>query len=128
MSDVLVLRLPLPASRNQSSDAHWTVRHRNKKTYYESCDYLLMAKHLPPPPKGGPFKKASLRVVANVWNVNDTDNITSRVKWSLDWLKRAGYIVDDRPKNLKWEGLPEQVVDRSGRALTLTLTITREAA
>jgi hypothetical protein len=128
MSDVLVLRLPLPASRNQSSDAHWTVRHRNKQTYYDSCSYLLMAKHLPKPPAGGPFKKARISAVAHVWNENDLDNLMARCKWALDWLKREGYIVDDRPKHLKWEGLPEQVVDRSGRALTLTLTITREAA
>lgn len=41
----------------------------------------------------------------------------------MSWLKRAGYIADDRRKNLHWTAFPEQVVKRTGSYwLVLTLT------
>jgi hypothetical protein len=53
----------------------------------------------------------------------DDGNAMNRHKWIEDWLTTRGYIVDDRKKNLEWEGFPEQIVKRDGNySITLTLT------
>jgi hypothetical protein len=118
---MLTLRLPMPLARQGSADAHWAFRYRNKKKYALTCDTLLVAKQVPPPP-AKPYAKVRMSVVARVYNPNDDDNLMARCKWALDWLKTRGYIVDDRRKCVQWSDIPEQIIDRSGPA-TLTITL-----
>ena len=47
----------------------------------------------------------------------------ARAKHALDWLKRRGYIVDDRRTCLTWAAVPTQEISRK-KPSTLTLTLT----
>jgi hypothetical protein len=51
----------------------------------------------------------------------DADNAMARHKWVIDWLQKAGYIVNDR--YAKWTDLPTQVV-KQGQEYRIELTLT----
>lgn len=75
-----------------------------------------------PTPPATPLPRAVVTAHFAVHNLMDDDNAMTRVKWAVDWMVRNGYLQDDRRKNLRWGGIPTQVIDRKGpSALTLTL-------
>jgi hypothetical protein len=90
---------------------HWRVKHKAKTDYWRILDF---GQRLFPRLPDKPFEKATISVVLRLGHAMDDDNAMARVKWALDWLVTRGYIVDDKRKNLKWEGLPEQIVKRDG--------------
>ena len=56
-----------------------------------------------------------------VWAYLDEDNSMARLKWTLDWLRGAGYVEDDKKRNLTFAGIPEQVIDRKNQRLEVRL-------
>lgn len=101
---------------------HWVVKHRAKQEYARAVYALQMAGQLPLIPFQ-PLTLASVRATLVVGNMMDHDNAVARCKWPLDLLVQLGYLQDDRPKVLKWEAFPEQVVSRKEEP-SLTLVIT----
>jgi len=69
------------------------------------------------------WPRAAIRSVMYVGAKNDAGNAMNRHKWVEDWLVTRGFLVDDNPDALRWDGLPEQVVKRDGNyRIELTLT------
>jgi len=118
----LQLTLPLPPNL-ANARMHWRVKHKAKVDYYEACDWWQLAKQIPLPPER-PWERTRITATAFVARRMDMGNLMHRVeKFPCDWLKTRGYIVDDSPEYLEWEGLPKQhVVKRSETRLEITLT------
>ena len=119
MDEAMKLVLPLPMNL-ANSRLHWRVKNKRKREYFELLDALLMTRNLPDPP-AKPWKKARIKVHAYLWSPQDEDNLMARLKWPVDWLRNAGYVVDDRKKNLIYAGIPEQSIDRKHTRLEITL-------
>ena len=107
------LVLPLPPNR-ANARWHWRTEKRKKDAYFMRCMVAL-----PKRPRV-PFARASMRVTAYTHQEMDVDNLNARMKWPLDWLVRAGFIVDDSPKNLDWLTM-EQQVDRKNQRIEVEL-------
>lgn len=137
MSDVLRFVVPMPPNLTNNGGrktTHWRQFHREKKSYLGLLDSLqgvggilgMQGGHVEvriPVPPLQPFASVSIRSVMYLGGAMDDDNAMARHKPLLDWLKTRGYLVDDRKKNIVWEGLPEQVVKRDGNyRIELTLT------
>lgn len=120
----LVFRLPLPLNL-ANSRMHWAAKHKAQKLWAERADLLVLGQINPKPPKA-PWPKATIRAEMVVGNAMDEGNSLNRLKWVEDWLVRRKYILDDRAKCLKWEGLPVQRVSRKNApSVTITLTEAR---
>ena len=65
--------------------------------------------------------KAKISVKLYTYNKMDVDNLFARLKWPLDWLTRRGYIVDDSPDILDWQGIPKQKIDRKNQRIEIIL-------
>lgn len=121
--DVIHLVLPLPPRLTNSAKGrsrHWRALENEKKAYWERLDLLRMLRKLPPPP-AAPIEHAEATAVLYLWNPMDDDGAMARMKWPMDWLKRSGYIRDDRRKNLRWTGLPDQEIDRKNPRVELEI-------
>lgn len=118
--ETLTLVLPLPPNMANGRD-HWAKKNKRRKWFNADCDIRALTGQLPDPPKA-PFQRATIRATLYVWDLMDHDNAMARMKYAVDWLVSRGYLVDDSPAHLTWEGLPEQVIDRKHRKLVLTLT------
>lgn len=113
------LVLPLPANV-ANRRMHWRVKQRKKKAYWNELTNRLYARLIPkPPPEAPPVCRISVKLYVGNWM--DQDNAMARLKWMLDWLAAYDYIADDNPKALKWDGMPEQEIDRSNPRVELTL-------
>lgn len=51
----------------------------------------------------------------------DDDNAMRRLKPLLDWLVGHGYLSGDSRKQIKWVGIPDQVIDRENQRVELTI-------
>lgn len=121
MSAPLVLTLPLPPNM-ANSRWHWRVKENKRQAYFETLDILVAMRRLPAAPPETP-RRATIGAAMVVGGLHDADNALARLKWACDWLVRRGYLHDDNPKCLTWDGLPTQEVSRKKPA-TVTLTIT----
>lgn len=123
----LVFRFPMPANLTNAASgrSHWRVKHGEKQKFYSVCDLMQKAGLLPPAPEQ-PFSKVVLSSVMYLGAHMDDDNALARHKSVLDWLKTRGYLVEDRKKNIRWAGLPEQVVKRK-QQYAIEITLTEEA-
>jgi hypothetical protein len=112
-----------PRVTNRKSNSRWTG-HSEKKSYAKQLDELQHIGLIPPPPREA-WTKSSIASVMHLGAAMDDDNAMARHKPLLDWLKTRGYIVDDRKKNLVWEGLPTQVIRRArpGEHYRIVLTM-----
>jgi hypothetical protein len=119
----LTLTVPMPENLANTSQRGWRGLHARKVRYYAALDRLQAAGLIPPPPKR-PFAKASIRATMYLGAAMDAGNAMHRAeKWPCDWLKTRGYIVDDKPTCLVWDGLPEQRIKRDGHyRIELTLS------
>ena len=114
------MRITLPLPPNiANARMHWRTKNRKGKEYFESCDWLQIMGEVPIL-VGAPLPKASIRATLYLWGVMDTDNLMARLKFPVDWLVYAGYIVDDSPKHLDWE-MPTQVIDRKNQRVEIEL-------
>lgn len=122
----LTCEFPMPPSQTNASGAsrHWRSQYSARKNYAKQLDELQSVGRIPPPPKD-PWTKSSIASVMHLGAAMDDDNAMARHKPLLDWLKTRGYIVDDRKKNLVWEGLPTQVIRRArpGEHYRIVLTM-----
>lgn len=118
----------MPAPPNlANSRMHWRVKHNKKVAYWRTLTTLhlgaggIQASPFPKTPRNALTK---VRITAHfvLGNTMDQDNLMARCKWPIDWLKEAGYLVDDSPKHLTWTGIPTQEVSRKTPP-TLTLTV-----
>lgn len=118
------LTVPMPphVTNRSRGSTHWRRAYSEKRDYWLRLDELMLTHQIAQPPID-PFQQASLRSVMHLGGAMDDDNALARHKPLLDWLRSRRYIADDRRKNLKWEGLPEQVVKRDGNyRIVLTLS------
>jgi len=114
---------PLPPTLTNSArgrSRHWRALKREKDQYWQRLDLLLAARRLPQPPKK-PIGRARARVRYFLWNLMDESGAMARLKWIEDWLVTRGYLVDDRRANLRYEALPDQVIDRKNPRVELYL-------
>ena len=114
----ITLELPLPPNMSNSR-RHWRVVHRDRVAYWNACHVRLLAKLIPPPP-ANPLSGVVIRPTLYLWAYMDDDNALARIKHGADFLKRAGYIVDDKRPHCRFE-IPEQYIDRANQRLVLTI-------
>lgn len=127
MGVTLVFKFPMPPNlTNAKRKGKWQGAHFGKMRYLSHCDDLQQFGILPPPP-ATPIASARIASVMKLGHAMDDDNALARHKWPLDWLKTRGYIAEDRRKNIRWAGLPEQIVGRK-QDYVIELTLTPEAA
>ena len=122
----LEFTIPLPPNR-ANDRSHWRKVHRDKLNYWAHLDAIQLLNradlgfYIPKPP-AAPLTRAKIRATLFVWSLMDEGNSLARLKWPEDWLVTRGYIRNDTRIVLKWEGIPDQVVDRKHQRVELTLT------
>lgn len=109
------MRLTLPLPPNiANSRMHWRTRNRKRNDYEDRCTIVAGWS------KDPPMNKARITVKLYTWSTMDTDNLMARLKWPVDWLVKAGYLVDDDPTHLEWI-MPTQKIDRKNRRVVINL-------
>jgi len=114
------LILPLPLNK-ANSRMHWAVERKRRLQYFDTAD-LLCAKVVRQRKKYPPSVQTTLAATFYLWSSMDQDNLMARLKWPVDWLIHAGFIVDDSPAYLLHLGIPKQEIDRKYQRLVLQLT------
>jgi hypothetical protein len=91
---------------------HWRTKDRERRNYFDLCDYRQGVGVIPAPPSEPlPFAELFASIVS--MRRMDPDNRMARVKWSVDWLVTRGYLAGDSDEYVRWAGVPIQsVVDR----------------
>jgi hypothetical protein len=119
------LTIPMPPTNTNSAKGrsrHWRVLEKEKNAYWEMLDLYVVLGRIPDAPHE-PIAQATIRSVMYLGGAMDDDNAMARHKWPIDWLRKRGYIAGDRRTNLRWEGLPHQIVKRDKHyRMVLTLT------
>lgn len=115
------LVLPLPPNFSNDGRQHWRKKYNAQQKYFRQLDELLICQQVEPPPLQIPAR-IGLSAVLYVWSEMDDDGAMARLKWPVDWMRTRGYVADDKRKNIKWAGLPGQVVDRKNQRLELEIT------
>lgn len=116
----LTFTVPLPPNM-ANGRRHWRTALRDKKAYANSLTVLYAQGKIPKPPRE-PLQSTQIRATLYVHQPMDDDNALARLKHLIDFFVRFGYIVDDSRKNLRWAGMPDQVIDRKNPRVELTLT------
>ena len=111
---VLKITLPLPPNM-ANSRTHWRKKNRQQRDYSLLC-YVWSSDR-----PAAPFSKATISAMVYTWSPMDMDNLMARLKWPVDFLVSAGWLVDDNPDVLTWV-MPRQAVDRKHRRVEITLT------
>lgn len=112
--------LPLPPNM-ANARWHWAAKHRARQEYFLELANLYILGLIPKPP-AEPFPYVFISSTLYLLSQMDEDNALARIKWPVDWLKRHGYIVDDRIPHARFT-IPAQVVSRKAQSrLELTLT------
>lgn len=119
---VMRFELPLPPLITNNPTGHWRARHARRNTYWTLCDSRQNAGLLPRPPRR-PHDLVQIAATMYLWNPMDDDNAMARLKYAADWLRTRGYITDDRRRNIKWAGFPDQVITRNRHQLGLVLVL-----
>lgn len=114
----LKIVLPLPPNRANARE-HWRVTLRKKSAYYTAATLHILNQTKPSQRHSGLPMKVSATLY--VWAMMDDDNSVARLKWSLDALKLAGMIRDDKRPWCALSGIPVQVIDRKNQRVELTL-------
>ena len=100
----------LPLGMNlANSRSHWIVKNAAREVYFGHCMMLESLGLLPPRPAPLPAMSV-ITVTVHVKRLHDLDNLTARLKHSLDFLEREAYIQSDSPKHLQYSAMPEQVL------------------
>lgn len=136
MSDRLTLTLPEPPTLNAMLDiakertrrtkaGGWrptalpTVYDQRKHEYALKCTALAAGQVKRPRQPWERWRLVEARF--RVWNERDPIELLAGLKWPVDWLVDAGFVVDDSPRHLISTPHPEQTVDRANRGVTITI-------
>lgn len=109
------ITLPLPPNM-ANSRTHWRVKNKQRKAYFNACEILaetsakLTAKEWHDEPPARAKAKATIYCGGRM----DQDNAIARLKWPVDWMVRAGYLIGDNSDQLEWDWPITQVVKRDG--------------
>lgn len=116
---VKLYRVTLPLPPNMAnSRRHWRVKQR-ERVEYEDWAFVWMHEARAQGPRK-PLKRATIRATLYVYAKMDMDNLVARLKWPVDYLVKAGWLVDDGPDVLDWT-LPSQQTDRKRPRVEITL-------
>ena len=122
----LTLTLPLPPNM-ANGRMHWRAKERARNAYVELCDWWRATRVMSPSKTlytpEQPLTGVTLSAVIALWNPMDDDNCMARLKWSVDWLVSRKFLAGDSRKHVRWAGIPEQRIDRSGKPHSVTITI-----
>ncbi|TVP60698.1 MAG: hypothetical protein EA351_00380 [Gemmatimonadales bacterium] len=121
MRDEIKLTLPLPLNI-ANSRMHWRAKNGRKVAYFAECNAWRLRRDNPANWGGDTPDRVAITARLYVWAQMDVDNLVARMKWPLDWLQDAEYIVDDRAPHLRWAAMPTQEIDRKNRRIEITLT------
>jgi hypothetical protein len=100
------------------SRAHWRTKKDKRENYFVRC-YVWRGEHCDRRPSE-PLKRARIHATLYTHQRMDADNLMARLKWTLDWMVSDGWITDDSPAVLVWEGV-EQAIDRQNQRVEITL-------
>lgn len=109
--------MPLPPNM-ANSRKHWRAKLRERQQYEDHAFVWLAANKHKPPRK--PLKRATIHATLYTYSTMDTDNLIARLKWPVDYLVKAGWLVDDDPHHLEWT-MPRQAIDRKRPRVEIAL-------
>ena len=98
----LTFWIPVPPD-NANAREHWAVANGKKRRYLAELAKRCAVRHGFPAVPASPVARAELRIVWHYPNGRhhiDQDNATRRLKPAIDFLVRAGFLVNDTPKHL----------------------------
>lgn len=121
MSEPLRFVVPMPPNM-ANGRMHWRVKENARSKYFCTLNLMQLAGSFPKAPDPTPAR-ASIHARMFLGAQMDHDNAVARLKWAIDWLRANRYIAGDNPKQLEWDGFPEQVVKRDGN-YRIELTVT----
>ena len=114
------IRLPLPTNLTNTPIPHtkgpWLMK-RAHDAYIARAVVELQNQLVPKPH----YQHADLLARFRLNNLMDHDNLTARLKWPLDALRKVGIIVDDKPEHLRLYTLPTQEINRGDQGLELLI-------
>lgn len=134
----LVLVLPEPPSLNEMIDlakqrtrrsrtGGWmrktlpVVYDQRKEQYEMLCLAVSRQLGMKPPPT--PWERWRLeRAEFRVHLRRDPLELIAGLKWTIDWLVREGFVVDDGPDHLLHIPTPAQRIDRGDRGVTIVIS------
>jgi hypothetical protein len=97
-----------------------TVYDQEKHEYGELCTVVSRQDGIFPPRE--PWLKWRLvEARFRLWGPRDPIELLAGLKWPVDWLVDSGFVIDDSARNLVGIPLPDQVVDRRNRGITITI-------
>jgi hypothetical protein len=118
---IVTVTLPLPPTMSNSR-RHWRVTDKLRKQYMERCtNWELLGIGAGPDGMRSMPRTAQAITPPDFVQMNihmflgqemDQDNALSRCKWPIDWLVRARYLVDDKPKHCRLT-IPIQSIERN---------------
>jgi hypothetical protein len=97
------------------------VYDNNKAAYELQCLAALRGVGIAPPV--APWPRWSLAAVEfRLHRLRDEIELLASLKWPVDFLVNAGFVVDDSPAELVNIPRPTQRIDQKNRRITLTIT------
>lgn len=97
-----------------------TVYDQKKHVYGVKCTAASREAGVRPPREPWPRWRL-IEARFRLWNLRDPIELLAGLKWPVDWLVDAGFVEDDSARHLVGIPLPEQVVDRKNRGITITI-------
>lgn len=101
--------LPLPPNIANTSFGHWATKNRKRANYMLACTCADSRR-----PKE-PIAPAVVHAKLYLYNLMDEDNLTARLKWTLDWLVERQILLDDHPDCLTLGDVSQEIDRRHQR-------------
>lgn len=127
-TDSLTLTLPMPPNiANNRGHSRWEGSAKKRWLWGtpNALGVVNLMRMSPPLAKllpATPFERVTISATLYVWARMDDDNAVARLKWPLDALKHAGFIVDDKRPWCRLLGIPVQKIDRKHQRIELVLS------
>lgn len=98
---------------------HGVMYRKDKNAYKRRAVVAMRNQHKRP---AEPWARwAIISAHFRLHNPRDPLELMAGLKWAVDALVDAGYVVDDSPRELVHIASPTQTVDRSSRGVTITI-------
>lgn len=125
----LVLELAEPPALNVMLDLAKQRDRRGRPTVYATAKaryeagVAVAARRQGFPPPRVPWQRWRLeRAEFRLYSARDALELLAGLKWCVDALVTGGWLAGDSPRHLRGIPDPDQVIDRSVRGVTLTIT------